>query len=95
MDDKLKNYPLTLERHFINIDQANDDETFRVMQWNMLARGLCFREEYSKAPPEAYDWNNYRKWRTIQELTKYKSDIICLEEADFYEEIKPFLHDIG
>lgn len=65
------------------------------MQWNMLAKALCIREPSSKSPPEAYDWNNYRKWRTIQELTRHNSDIICLQEADFYEDIKPYLHDLG
>ena len=95
MDNKLRIFPSTFERNFINTDQANNAETFRVMQWNMLARGLCYREDYNRAPSEAYDWNSYRKWRTIQELTRHESDIICLEEADFYEEIKPFLHDLG
>ena len=65
------------------------------MQWNMLARALCNRDEYSKSPLEAYDWETHRKWRTLQELLRYNSDIICLEEADFYEDIKPYLHNLG
>lgn len=64
------------------------------MQWNLLARALCIQEPLSKTPPQAFSWE-YRKWRTIQELLRHKSDIICLQEADFYEEIKPFLHQIG
>lgn len=64
------------------------------MQWNMLARALCIREPSSKTPPEAYEWN-YKKWRTIEELIRSKADIICVQEADFYEDIKPHLHELG
>ena len=65
------------------------------MQWNMLARALWSPDMVSKSPKETFDWENFRRWRTIQELVRYDSDIICVEEADFYEEIKPYLHSLG
>ena len=46
-------------------------------------------------PREVYDWENFRFWRTLEEILRYKADIICLEEVDQYEEIKPYLHAIG
>jgi mRNA deadenylase 3'-5' endonuclease subunit Ccr4 len=73
-----------------------DGETeIRVMSWNILARGLCQPDETWRAPKDAYDWPNYRLWRTLEETIRFASDIICLEEADAYEEIKPYLHALG
>ena len=96
MEDKLKTYPNQIERNFKKITQYNASEAnvFRVMQWNMLARALCIRDVSSTTPVEAYDWEKIRKWRIIAELIKHESDIICLEEADFYEDIKPYLHSL-
>lgn len=68
------------------------------MQWNVLAKGLCSEDEcaFSKnTPVETYDWFKYRKWRLIEELMRYDSDLICAEEFDAYEQIKPFLEPIG
>ena len=61
---------------------------FSLMQWNALAKNLCL------GATEAFDWN-FRMWRILEELIRYDCDIICLEEADFYENIKPYLHNIG
>lgn len=68
------------------------------MQWNTLARALCNQKECSFGPftpADVYDWSNYRKWRIIEELIRYKSDIICLEEIDTYESLKPFMTSLG
>ena len=69
------------------------------MQWNMLAKALYSPEndqpDANNLPSDLFDWTNYRFWRTLQELVRYKSDIICVEEIDTYEEIKPYLHAIG
>jgi nocturnin len=68
---------------------------FRIMQWNMLARALWPYDPTSVNPKETFDWVNFRLWRSLQELVRYDSDIICVEEADFYEEIKPYMHSLG
>jgi mRNA deadenylase 3'-5' endonuclease subunit Ccr4 len=78
----------------------NTDDTkgalIRVMQWNVLAFALWSEEEDNKTLPKTlFDWNNFRFWRIIQEIVYYNSDIICLEEADAYEQYKPYLHDLG
>ena len=93
MEEKLQSYPPILQREFIKLDKNNDAFKFRIMQWNMLASALCFPEDKIVSP--IYDWDNYRLWRTIQEMSRYDSDILCIEEADVYEEIKPYMHSLG
>lgn len=92
MKEKLKPYPPILERRLVRVNETSD---FRIMQWNMLARALCSKDEHSRAPDDAYDWRAFRLWRTLEELIRHHADIICLEEADSYEEIKPFMHSLG
>ena len=37
------NIPPLLKRDFVTVDKgATSGETFRLMQWNMLAQGTCF-----------------------------------------------------
>ena len=73
------------------------------MQWNTLARALFSQTDphmgYTFASKEAelkvFDWDNFRRWRILEEILRYDNDIICLEELDSYEEFKPILHSIG
>lgn len=75
------------------------------MQWNVLARALYTQvpngandERYApptNTPAIIFDWNRFRKWRLLEEVLRFDSDIICLEEVDMYEEIKPYLHGLG
>jgi len=97
LEDKLKDFPPILTRNYTNLKNNTNRSLneFRVMQWNILARALCQPDEMNKAPEETFDWSKFRLWRTIQELVRFKSDLICIEEADVYEEIKPYLHSIG
>ena len=83
------------EKEDSTTDLPREKNVFRVMQWNTLAKSLCSPNKYTKAPRETYDWDNYRLWRTIQEIVRYDCDIICLEEVDHYELIKPYLHSVG
>ena len=79
------------------------DRKIRVMQWNTLARALFSQSDpkmsYKLASNETadkiFDWNNFRKWRILEEILRFDNDIICLEEVDSYEEFKVFLHSIG
>lgn len=65
------------------------------MQWNMLACALCDPNPHSSTPKQTYNWYEYRLWRTIEEMIRYDADIICVEEIDAYEQIKPYLHYLG
>ncbi|RMZ98372.1 hypothetical protein BpHYR1_020419 [Brachionus plicatilis] len=97
MRSKLKNYPPFIERKFIRFADSGerDQNEFRILQWNMLARSLCYMEDNSTVPKEVYEWSTYRLWRTLEELVQYNCDILCIEEADAYEQLKPYLHSIG
>jgi mRNA deadenylase 3'-5' endonuclease subunit Ccr4 len=99
LNEKLKNYPPILERNFENLgtdmhNSAKDKNEFRVMQWNTLAKALCYPNKSTLADLNAYDWESCRKWRILQEIVRYDADIVCLEETDHYELIKPYLHSI-
>lgn len=62
----------------------------------MLARALWRTEDKMNDPKSCtYDWDNYRFWRTLQELVRYDSDILCVEEVDVYENIKPYMEYLG
>lgn len=65
------------------------------MQWNGLAKSLSKGLKSPNVPDEIHDWENFRQWRVLEELVRYNCDIICVQEADFYEEIKPFIHKLG
>lgn len=91
-------------RGFVKVDSVNKaDRKIRVMQWNTLARALFsdsdpnmgYKFSSTGAVSNVFDWDNFRRWRILEEILRYDSDIICLEEIDSYEEFKPFLHSIG
>jgi len=95
LQEKLKSYPEILQRSFQTINE-NAKSDFRIMQWNMLARGLWRCEDGLNSEKSCtYDWDNFRFWRTLQELIRYDSDILCVEEADAYENIKPYMEYLG
>lgn len=76
-------------------EKRDSENEIRVMTWNILARGLCEYDDFWIAPKEASDWLKYRLWRTIEETIRFHCDVICLQEIDAYEEIKPYLHSLG
>jgi mRNA deadenylase 3'-5' endonuclease subunit Ccr4 len=85
-----------LERNFVvkhDLPQhlLRSKAQFRIMQWNGLAKSLCNPKNLNNL---TYDWECFRKWRLLQELVRYNCDIMCLEEADFYNDIRPYLHSL-
>ena len=97
MREKLSNYLPKIERNFVKIEQeiGKDKKVIRIMQFNILARALCEPDEECQITQEICDWEKYRMWRIIQEIFEYSSDIICLQEADVYEDLKRYLETIG
>lgn len=95
---KLSDFPPIVDRKFTRIDSKkpkDDRKEFRLMTWNICASALCAPDEASKAPETTYDWPKFRMWRTLEEILRLDCDIVCLEEVDRYEDIKPYLHSIG
>ena len=62
-------------------------ETFRVLQFNILADGLSgLRSDlgaFSRAIPEAMAWET-RKYQLLHEILQYDPDCITLQECDHY-----------
>jgi mRNA deadenylase 3'-5' endonuclease subunit Ccr4 len=99
--EKLENYPRIIPRSFVKLNNCQVlDNKIRIMQWNTLARALFSQSDpkmsySSSVVTECFDWDNFRKWRILEEILRFDNDIICLEEVDSYEEFKPFLHSLG
>ena len=62
---------------------------------NGLAKSLCNIRIEENSPTDAFDWDGFRLWRILEEMARYDCDVICLQEADFYEDIKPYFHNLG
>ena len=97
IEEKLKGYPNIIHRNFIPCNGSSNDVRleFRVMQFNGLAKNLGNTDKFKTLVPESVNWDKFRMWRLLEELIRYNCDIICIEEADFYDEIKYYLHFIG
>ncbi|XP_005101077.1 nocturnin [Aplysia californica] len=67
----------------------------RIMQWNVLAQGLCLcSDSFVLCPPAALDWSR-RKNYVMEELLTYDPDIFCLEEVDHFDFISQYLSPLG
>lgn len=100
IDIRLEDYPRIYMRSFHTFNtkgQATDIRSqFRIMQWNGLGKNLSSAVKCAyNSEPLIHDWENFRKWRVLEELIQYHCDVICLQEADFYEDIRPYLHEMG
>ena len=79
-------------RSFVNlpgpvIEQVQGSKTVRVLQFNVLADGLCAKREslgyFSRIDKKYLDWE-YRKTRILNEIIQYDPDVITLQEVDHY-----------
>jgi mRNA deadenylase 3'-5' endonuclease subunit Ccr4 len=65
-------------------------ETFTLMQFNVLADGLCGRMSFphggfTQLLPEEADWKN-RKNRLLEEIATHAPDILTLQEVDHFDD---------
>lgn len=81
--DKLKLPPL-IHRDLVDVCQDKGD-VIRVMQWNLLAQGLSGGADNFIACPKGALKFETRKLRVLEEILRYRPDIVCLEEVDFYD----------
>eukprot|EP00494_Astrolonche_serrata_P030113 UN30380 len=89
-----------LDRKFIQaIPKTEKDQTFRIVQFNMLAHGLTGIHTLSnplkgfiKCPKEALQWN-YRGPKILEEILRTDPDIICLQECDKFDWLNERLSD--
>ncbi|GFS12082.1 nocturnin-like [Elysia marginata] len=92
-----------LVRGFTNIDQSPgdyqqpdfSDGNIRIMQWNLLAQGLCQTSDgFILCPTGALNWD-FRQYHLLEELLTYQASIYCLQEVDHFDYIKSTLNQLG
>jgi len=92
----LKGFPLPFEREIQRISGVVDSgETIRIFQWNHLSQTLGTKnDKFVKCDPSALDWS-IRRWRLIEEILRYKPDIVCLQEVDHFKLLQSALGSVG
>ncbi|KAI8797927.1 nocturnin-like [Biomphalaria glabrata] len=89
-----------IKRDFISLSDGQNenmrkDNIFRIMQWNLLAQGLCQSSDgFILCPSAALNWC-YRQYHILEELLSYSVDIFFLEEVDQFNYIKTCLEKIN
>ena len=83
-----------LPRTFVDATYLKDDlhatnNTIRVLQFNVLARGLSSPPNnggFLLSPVDCLDFEHYRKYRLLEEILRFEPDIVTLEELDHYDD---------
>lgn len=92
-----------MQRSFISLEKStnfpNEIKTLRILQWNILADGLCgLRSDnggFSLCNPEKLQWE-IRKPLILTEILQYDPDIITLQEVDhYYDDLLIFFLQYG
>jgi mRNA deadenylase 3'-5' endonuclease subunit Ccr4 len=83
-------------RKWLDINTNYQDQpSFTMMTYNVLAQSLIKRTWYPYCEKQTLTMK-YRQECIMKELTYYLSDIICMQEVDYYEEwYQPQLQKLG
>ncbi|KAM8939481.1 nocturnin [Pelodytes ibericus] len=92
----LQDRPARLHRELVSLHNPSSNQTFRVMQWNILAQALGEgKDNFVKCPMEALKWEE-RKYLILEEILTYHPDVLCLQEVDHYfDTFQPILSRLG
>ncbi|CAH2301003.1 nocturnin isoform X1 [Pelobates cultripes] len=92
----LQDRPARPLREFVTLQNDSSSQTFRVMQWNILAQALGEgKDNFVKCPLEALKWEE-RKYLILEEILIYRPDVLCLQEVDHYfDTFQPILSRLG
>ncbi|XP_053311510.1 nocturnin isoform X2 [Spea bombifrons] len=92
----LQDRPPRLHREFVVLSDDSRNQSFRVMQWNILAQALGEgKDNFIKCPMEALKWEE-RKYLILEEILSYRPDVLCLQEVDhFFDTFQPILSRLG
>lgn len=86
--------PKSTQNQFATVEPISPlqpHDTFTIMSFNVLAQTLVRRELFPTTSQQALKWP-FRRETLLKELAVYGSDILCLQEVDFFEEFwKPKL----
>jgi nocturnin len=87
--------PPLLSRDFKKVD-LND---LRVLQFNLLARGLSSPPAYGgfvMSPAASLHFDRYRRYRLMEEILRFEPDVVTLEELDQYDDFfQPLMNKFG
>ena len=88
--------PSLLSRTFTS---KKDIRSVRILQFNLLARGLSSPPKnggFVASPVASLDFDNYRKYRLLEEILRFDPDIVTLEEMDQYDDFfQPLMSKFG
>ena len=68
----------------------NESNSFSLLSWNIIHKDFVDPEDYTYATEKQLNWN-YRLPKIKNIISKYNTDIVCLQEIDK----KTFAQDIG
>jgi mRNA deadenylase 3'-5' endonuclease subunit Ccr4 len=94
-------FPTLLPRRMRSCSQNSNlshSNQLRFLQFNALAQGLSDREEagFLQCPEQALDWDNFRKFRLLQEVLRHGPDVVALQELDHFDDFfQPALAHFG
>ena len=95
---KSSGHPQLLKREFKRVGQEYDvspQDTFRLMQFNILAQGLSFGSyKFVQCPRDALIWNS-RRVRLIEEILTVNPDVLCMQEVDHFGLFNTLLTPLG
>ena len=88
--------PSLLSRTFTS---KKDIHSVRILQFNLLARGLSSPPKnggFVESPVASLHFDNYRKYRLLEEILRFDPDIVTLEEMDHYDDFfQPLMSKFG
>ncbi|CAH1777213.1 unnamed protein product [Owenia fusiformis] len=92
----LSGKPALLARTFQSVAKPPIGKNgLRLLQWNILAQGLCMgKDNFVRCPLEALDWGT-RKLRIVEEILQYDPDVICMQEVDHFGYLENILQSVG
>ncbi|XP_064190593.1 nocturnin-like isoform X1 [Anguilla rostrata] len=96
-EEVLRNRPPRIQRSFVSPGgSAHQPHPVRLMQWNILAQALGEgRDSFVRCPLEALKWAE-RKYLILEEILRYRPDVLCLQEVDHYHDtFQPMLGSLG
>lgn len=96
---ELSQFEPLLSRSFYYVRDVDDKEktenSFRVMQWNVLSQALGVRNDnFIACPKEALAWKT-RRYRMLEEMLVYLPDVLCLQEVDHFNFLNKMLRLIN
>ncbi|XP_065577669.1 nocturnin-like isoform X2 [Artemia franciscana] len=84
---ELEGRPPLIERKFVSVCNSSgtkDKNSFRILQWNILAQALGeYTDRFVLCPPEAMEWN-FRRFRILEGILEYDPDIVVMQEVDHF-----------